>query len=265
MRKWIKLYFLFLLSILTINFTIFAEEEGDKKEKKFKYSSETGFSLVLVKGNNKNISYSLETIQNLALRKNKLEFKGRFIKAKSNGKKTSEIYYSHIKYDRQIISVVYLLGFARYERNKLAGYNYRLALSGGGGATWLKNKKAVLSSEVAFGWNNEENSNQVAMNNINSSSSVWEKTIKASFVSSIITNKLELNISNTARCSFQETIFINLEESNDYRMNSFASIYAAITPILALKTSIEIIYSHQPVPGFKNTDSFILSSLVIKF
>jgi len=247
-----------------INFCLFAGQEDDKKEKKLKYSSETSFSMVLVKGNNKNISYSFDTKQILALRKNKVEFKGRFIKAKSNGKKTSEIYYSHIKYDRQIKSFAYLLGFARYERNKLAGYNYRLALSGGGGATWLKNKKAVLSSEVALGWNNEENSNQVIMNNVNGSSSVWEKTIKASFISSIITNKLELTLSNTARCSFQETIFINLEESNDYRMNSFASIYAAITPSLALKTSLEIIYSHQPVPGFKNMDSFLLTSLVIK-
>jgi putative salt-induced outer membrane protein YdiY len=247
-----------------INFGLFAEQEGDKKEKKLKYSSETSFSMVLVKGNNDNISYSFDTKQNLALRKNKLEFKGRFINAKSNGKKTSEIYYSHMKYDRQIKSFAYMLGFVRYERNKLAGYNYRLALSGGGGATWLKSKKVVISSEVALGWNNEENSNQVTMKNINSSSSVWEKTIKASFISSIITNKLDLTLSKTARCSFQETIFINLEESNDYRLNSFASIYAAITPSLALKTSVEVIYSHQPVPGFKNTDSFFLTSLVIK-
>jgi len=264
MKKWIKLIFLFLLSILMINFDLFAEQEGNREEKKLKYSSETSFSLVLVKGNNENISYSFDTKQNLALRKNKLEFKGRFINAKSNGKKTTEIYYSHMKYDRQIKSFAYLLGFVRYERNKLAGYNYRLALSGGGGATWLKNKKAVLSSEIALGWNNEENSNQVAMNNVNGSSSGWEKTIQSSFISSIITNKLDLILSKTARCSFQETIFINLEESNDYRMNSFASIYAAITPSLALKTSIEIIYSHQPVPGFKNTDSFLLTSLVIK-
>ncbi len=247
-----------------INFGLFAEQEGDKKEKKLEYSSETSFSLVLVKGNNENISYSFDTKQSLALRKNKLEFKGRFIKAKSNGIKTSEIYNSQVKYDYQIKSFVYLLGFVRYERNKLAGYNYRLALSGGGGATWLNNKKAVLSSEIALGWNNEENSNQVIMNNVNGSSSVWEKTIKSSFVSFIITNKLDLTLSKTARCSFRETIFINLEESNDYRMNSSASIYAAITPSLALKTSIEIIYSHQPVPGFKNTDSFLLTSLVIK-
>ena len=133
MKKWIKLTFLFLISSLMINFCLFAEVEGEKREKKFKYSSETGFSMVLVKGNNKNISYSFDTKQNLALRKNKLEFKGRLIKAKSNGIKTSEIYYSHIKYDHHIKSFAYLLGFVRYERNKLAGYNYRLALSGGRG------------------------------------------------------------------------------------------------------------------------------------
>ena len=189
MKKRIKLIFLFLLSILMINFCLFAGQEDDEKEKKLKYSSETSFSMVLVKGNNKNISYSFDTKQILALRKNKVEFKGRFIKAKSNGKKTSEIYYSHIKYDRQIKSFAYLLGFARYERNKLAGYNYRLALSGGGGATWLKNKKTVLASEFALGWNNEENSNQVIMNNVNGSSSVWEKELQSRHVSSIITNK----------------------------------------------------------------------------
>ena len=60
------------------------------------------------------------------------------------------------------------------------------------------------------------------------------------------------------------TAFFNLEEAKSYRMNNYVSLSAAISPQLALKTSLEIIYDNDPVPGFKHTDTYLLSSIVIK-
>ena len=60
------------------------------------------------------------------------------------------------------------------------------------------------------------------------------------------------------------TAFFNLENTRAYRMNNYVSLSAAISPQLALKTSIELIYDNDPVPGFKHTDAYLLSSLVIK-
>jgi putative salt-induced outer membrane protein YdiY len=243
-----------------------AVQDKDKEEQKnvLKYNSQTSLSLVLTRGNNKNFSFSFDTNQTLKIHKaNTLELKGRFINTESNGEKKSEVYYSHLKYDRKIGKKAYLLSFFRYERNRLAGYNYRLALSVGGGATWIDNEKFKFASEMAFGWNNEKNTQRLSIGNVNGSS-VWENTIKASFLSSIITNNVNFQLSENAQFSLQEVLFLNLEEIKDFRLNSYLSLTASINSNLALKTSIQVVYENLPVEGYKNTDTYFLSSIVFK-
>jgi len=127
------------------------------------------------------------------VKKNRISLAGRFIHSRSDGVKTAEIYYAHVKFNRRIGTRAYLLGYTSYDQNKLAGYNFRVALSFGGGLTWIKRERTTFLTELAFGLNNEENTKQVA-----------------------------------------------------------------------LKTSLELIYDNDPVPGFKHTDTYLLSSLVIK-
>jgi len=253
-----------LLISLLLNTHIFAEDKKEEDEKPLKYNSETGLSLVLVRGNNQNFSFSFDTEQALQIKKlNRIEYKGKFIKATSNGEKKAEVYYSHLKYDRKILPCSYILGFLRYERNKLAGYNYRLAFSLGGGGTWVQTESVDLSTEVALGWNNENSTTRVEVN-LNNSSSLWKETIRSSFVSSLLIGKVSIKISENSKIVHQETVFLNTEEVKDFRINSVSSIYSSINSRLALKTSVQIIYQNLPVEGYKNTDMFFLSSLVIK-
>lgn len=240
------------------------KEEGENGDTALEYKSQTSFSLVLARGNNKSFSFSFDTNQTLQIYdKNKFEFKGRFLKTESNGEKKSEVYYSHLKFDRKIKKRAYLLCFLRYERNRLAGYNYRLAFSAGGGATWIQKEKIDFSSEMAFGWNNEKNIKRLSVSNVNRSS-IWEDSIKTSFVSSIITNNVNFKISGNAQLSLQEVLFLNLEEIKDFRMNSYLSLTASINSYLALKTSIQVVYENLPVESYKNTDMYFLSSLVFR-
>lgn len=264
MKSKIYKFSLFLLVGICFFLPLFAEKGNEEKEKSLKYFSSTSFSLVLARGNNQNFSFSFDTEQNLHFKKNKFGFKGRVIDISSNGEKKSEIYYSHLKYDREISSRVHLLGIFRFERNKLAGYNFRVAFSAGGGITWIKKEKAELSSELALGWNNENNEKKVDLDNADNSSSVWQKTISSSFLSSLLINRLVYHISSNAQLTFQETLFINLGDLKDTRLNTHSSVSATISRHFALQTSIQIIYENKPVPGFKNMDLFLLSSLVIK-
>lgn len=258
----LKMGLVFVLGLFFLNTIIMAEDEEEKKP--VQYDSETSLSLVLARGNNQSFSFSFDTEQNLKIKKyNKLEYKGRFINATSNGEKKTEIYYSHLKYDRTIQPRAYLLGFLRYERNKLAGYNYRLALSFGGGGTWIETDNIDLSTELAFGWNNENNTTRVQVN-LNHTSSIWKETIRSSFISSLFTGKVSYKISKNSKIVNQETVFLNTQEIEDFRVNSISSIYASINSQLALKTSIQVLYQNLPVEGYKNTDMFFLSSLVIK-
>jgi len=251
------LIFLFLLPLS-------AAEGTEEKAKEKKYNSSTSFSLVLTRGNNKDFSFSFDTEQNLRLGKNKLNLKGSIIYSSSNNQKKSEIYYSHLKYDREISSRAYLLGLVRAERNKLAGYNFRFSLSTGAGYTWIKREKIEISSEGSFGWSRENNSEKIVLELIDDVPSFTERLFSESFLSSIISSKLVYNISAAAQLVHQEILFLNLGDFEDYRLNSYSSISASISRNFALKTSIQIVYEHKPVPGHKNTDLFLLSSIVIK-
>ena len=250
--------------VVVLSGYILAEENEKKSEEKgLTYNSNNSLSLVLTRGNNENFSFSFDSDQYIDFNNNRLNLKARFINATSNGTKKSDYYYSHLKYDRKIKSVAYLLGFIRYERNKLAGYNFRWAFSLGGGATWINREKIILTSELAFGWNNENNTQRIAQQSIASSPQSWEKTISTSFLSSIFTNKATFIVSESSQLNLQETLFFNLEDFDDYRANSHVSLSVAINKHFALSTSVQIIYQGMPVEGFESTDMYLLSSIVI--
>ncbi|MCP2620043.1 DUF481 domain-containing protein [Candidatus Aminicenantes bacterium AC-334-K16] len=243
-----------------------AEEKGKEnkeKTKSFQYKSNTALSLVMTRGNSESFSLSMDTDHNFYFYKNKINFKGRFIKATSTTNKT-EVYYVHLKYDRNLNSRAYLLGFSRFERNRQAGYDYRIALSFGGGCNWIKKKNTELSSEAAIGWNNEDTSRRINLKNINNTSAVIEKTMNAAFVSALMVHRWIYQINDSARIQLQGTIFLNLEDLLDYRTNSYAAITTSISKYFALNTSLQVIFERKPVPGYKHTDLYLLSSFVVK-
>lgn len=240
------------------------DQDEKKKNNNFKYKSTTALSLVMTRGNSETFSLSMDTDHNFTFYKNKINFKGRFIKATSKTANKTEIYYVHIKYDRNLSSRAYLLGFSRFERNRQAGYDYRIALSFGGGCNWIKRKNTELSSEAAIGWNNEDTTRRINLKNINNASAVIEKTMSAAFVSALMVHRWVYQINDSARIHLQETIFLNLEDLLDYRTNSYAAVTASISKYFALNTSLQVIFERKPVPGYKHTDLYLLSSFVVK-
>jgi len=255
-----------ILSVLLLVTSVHAEKQGDnqKKVKKKKYSSSTSFSALLTSGNSKDFTFSIDTDQNLHIRKNSFNFKGKIIYAQSDKEKKSEIYFSTLKYNFHLNSRAYLLGLTKFDRNVLAGYNSRFAVSAGAGYTWLQREKIDISSEAAFGWNTENNAEIITQQFINNDNIIKKSNISSSFVSAIISSKIICNVSSTTQLMHQEILFISLKELAGYRINSYSSISVAISSQLALKTSIQISYENKPVPGYKSTDLFMLSSIVFK-
>jgi putative salt-induced outer membrane protein YdiY len=223
------------------------------------YFSSTSFSLLLTRGNNQNLSYSVDTDHNLTLTKNVFNIKGNVIYTRANGQPRSGIYYSHVKYDRQLNARAYLLGLTRFERNTSAGYLSRVSITTGGGFTWIKvADKLDVSSEISLGWSGENNI-------VAPLEAGGEPTTRAaSFVSTIMTHKLNCNLTKTAQLSFQGVVFNNLKDLEAFRVNSYTALSASISASLALKTSFQVVYDNQPVAGYKPTDIYFLSSLVVK-
>jgi putative salt-induced outer membrane protein YdiY len=240
-------------------------QEVQEQEKEKKYSSSTSLSAVATKGNNKTFSFSVDTDHNFLLGKNLLNLKGSVIYSSQNSGKRSEIYYSHLKYDQKVSPRAYLLGLVRAERNILAGYNFRFGFSCGAGYAWMKKKKIEVHSEGGLGWSGERSSERILPRDMADGGSIIERTISTSFLSSILTTKLNINFSPAAQFTHDEILFLNTSDLEGYRLNSNSSISASISRNFALKTSFKIIYENRPVPGYKNTDLYLLSSFVVKF
>jgi len=225
-----------------------ADEEKEKKS----YSSSTSFSLLMISGNTQELTLGFETEQNLEFKKNHIQFKGNIIYSENEDSKDSEVYSSHLQYKRRLSSKAHILGLSQFERNVPSGYKYRFALSGGAGYLWIRSKKIELFSEAICGWSQERNIKAAG-----------DGDISLSFVSIQISTQLKLSVSATSELTYQEIFFFNLDNTKDYRISSNASISVNISRYLALKLSYQFKYNHLPVPGFRNTDHYLLSSLVL--
>lgn len=236
--------------LLMLNHGLQAENENPGEQKA--YSSSTSLSLLYASGNSQELTLGFDTEQNFRHKKHLIQFKGSVIYSESGGSKKSELFYSHIQYKRDISSQVYVLGFGRAEKNELAGYKYRIALSMGGGYFWKKSEKLSLSSEGALGCNTEKNIEIITNTDVG-----------LSFISLILSNKLKAEITSTSEFVEHLIISFNLKTGNDYRITSMTSLSVNISKYLALKLSHQLKYNHDPVPGFKSTDHYFLSSLVL--
>jgi putative salt-induced outer membrane protein YdiY len=230
-------------------------------DQSFAYHSSTSFSFLLAGGNNKTMSFSFDTDQNFFVKRDSLNLKGSIIYAQSNGFKKNEIYYTHLKYNHPLSQGAYLLGLARFERDVRAGYPSRFSFSAGGGWTWIKNGRLNLFSDLAVGWSSENTAVKVNLGDV--SGVPLEKTFTSSFVSTIMTGRLTFNLSSNSQVVHQEVLFINMHDLRNYRLNSLSSLSASFSRTFGLKMSVQVNYESKPVPGYRNTDIFLLSSLVI--
>jgi len=227
----------------------------------FIYHSSTSFSFLLASGNNSALSFGFDTDQNFLMKGDSLNLKGSLIYAQANGFKQNEIYYTHLKYNHRLSQGAYLLGLARFERDVRAGYPSRYSFSAGGGWTWVKTGRLNVFSDLAVGWSSENSSAKVNLGD--GSGSALEKTLTSSFVSTIMTGRLTFNLSSNSQVVHQDVLYVNMRDFGGYRLNSLSSLSASISRYFGLKMSVQVNYENKPVPGYKNTDIFLLSSLVI--
>jgi len=242
---------LIIIILCSINLVHAAEE--DKEEQKI-YSSSTSLFLLQTSGNTSEFSFGFDTEQDLTFEKSQLNFKGSIIYAESEGVKKTEFYFSQLNYRYSFKSRFYGVGAGQFERNVLSGYNYRFSLSAGIGYFWVKSKKVEASSEAALGWNREGNIEKEL-----------DSDVSLIFASFYVSNTIKIPLSSNSELNHQNVFFFNLKTGGDFRINTISSVSFSISKSFSVKMSHQLKYNHSPVPGFKNTDQYILSSLVLKF
>ena len=259
MINWIAAFALSLCSIC-----LPFQDKSKEEKKQNPYSSATSFSALLTSGNTRDFSFSMDTVQNLALDNHIFKMTGQIIYARSNGERKSEIYNASLHYNLHLNKRMYFLLLSRFSRNVPSGHNFRFAFSSGAGYSWLARLKINAATEIAFGWSSENNAEKLAQQVMGGKIMTIQSNVSSSFVSSILTTKLDYHLSSSTEFVLQETLFLDLRQFQRYRLYSYASLSAAINKHFALKTSIQVTYENMPPPGFLNTDLFLLSSIVFK-
>ncbi len=247
MKKNISWILFSVLAVLIIRLEIRAEEPKSQSQKT--YASSTSFSLLITSGNTRKMTFGFDTDQSLVVKKNQFQLKGSVIYGRSEGIKNAEFYYTHLKYKRELTSKVFFLALSRFEKNDLAGYNHRYSLSAGAGYNWVKKTKITATSEPSLGWSHESN--------------IGQDSAILSFLSLLVASSVKVVLTPTAHISCQEIFSFNLKDPKDFRVTSFISVTADLNKFLALKFSYQLFYNHKSISGFKNTDHYLLSSLVL--
>jgi putative salt-induced outer membrane protein len=180
-----------------------------------------------------------------------------------NTESTAENYRLSAKLRRTLRERVFAYGSASWDRDVFSGIDSRYVVGAGAGYRALDTETQKLALEIGAEYTDEQTVGAADSD---------------SYAGARGAADYEWTFSETAKLTQELELLFNLEESDDYRVNSVTSVTAALTSKLALKTSYTVRYDNQPVvevleaPGFDpvlfefdKTDTILSASLVINF
>lgn len=74
----------------------------------------------------------------------------------------------------------------------------------------------------------------------------------------------DYKVSETASWDGQVTLFPSFDDPDDYRLHGRVGLQAALSRHLGLRLGYDLKYDHEPVPGFRTTDTSTTASLVVQ-
>lgn len=87
----------------------------------------------------------------------------------------------------------------------------------------------------------------------------------ADFLGAIAGFETARPLSENASFSAFGTLFANLDETDDYRLEAGTAVEAAVNSTLSLQIGYAYAYDHLPVPGFGSVDSSITAAVVARW
>jgi putative salt-induced outer membrane protein len=166
----------------------------------------------------------------------------------SDGDKTAEAEYLTGKYDYFHTPNTYSLYYLGVERDEFAGFDYRLTGRVGLGHQFIKSDHNTLDGEAGFDYVYEE-----------------KEPDAEDFPAARLYGKYTHKFSE--RSSFRQDLEVleNLDETEDYRINTLTALEVALNSHLSFKTALTVKYDHQPVEGNQTLDYFTETALVLNF
>jgi putative salt-induced outer membrane protein len=175
--------------------------------------------------------------------------KAAFIRNESESELTAQSFAYLFRAARTLSPRLSAFGEYAYFRDEFAGIANRNSLVGGISYKVLDLPKHVFFTDAGLGYMNEK---RLAGDDV--SSATW--SLGAGY---------RWKISETAEFTEDFRMTGLVAEGSDWRILQAAAVTARLTQLFSLKVSNTIRYAHEPVPGFKNTDTNTSVALVAKF
>jgi putative salt-induced outer membrane protein len=212
-------------------------------------SLQLGFSYVATSGNSDTTSAGLDGTVRRNWERWGWESFARAVRASEAGTTTAERYGLGTRVNREVSERFALTAGVQGERDIFAGLDLRSIADFG--VQWRPetSDRWTIETTASLTWNYEEPSDAAPTQN---------------FIGTLLQAKSAVKLSPTAELSQRLTLYPNLEETDDWRVEAGAALQAAVNAWLAVTLSYELRYDNVPVPGFGTTDTTTRASLVVK-
>lgn len=178
-----------------------------------------------------------------------LLFKSAFVRSEANEEENARALTATLRGSRTLSPRLEAFARADYFQNDFAGIADRYSGEGGAAYAVFPNPPNKLKVEGGIGYTRELRT---------PGDDLSFPTARAAFL-------YEWQISKTAVYAEEFSFLANLEESADWRIANTGSLTAEIVRAVALKLSFAILYSNEPVPGFRKRDTLTSAAVVVKF
>ena len=167
----------------------------------------------------------------------------------TDGSTTAESYDAGLRGDYVFKERVSAFGLLTYHRNTFAGIASRFSEGVGLGWRPITAPRDSLRLEAAISMNQERNIADVESNFAATRAALGYKHMFGA--AAFFTQTLEA--------------LLNMEDTQDLRLNSETAITAPISRQIAMKASYVVRYDRQPEPGFEDTDRIFTTGVQIVF
>jgi len=179
---------------------------------------------------------------------------------------TAASYALGTKYRRNITERFFWYVGTSWYQNFFAGIDDRFIVGAGVGYTFVKSERHTLKGDIGATFTREDP--------LGDPPPVELETENFAGVSGAL--NYEFRINEKAKLTEDLMMFENLDDTDDWRINSITALTASFTDKLALKVSYTVLHSNQPpvrvVPGtpdalytFEETDTILTAALVVNF
>lgn len=162
---------------------------------------------------------------------------------------TAERFKGGLSASRDLTERVDVFVKGAYLRDTFAGLDSLVAINSGAGYKLFNTPSQFLRASAGFGY-------------------TWENQtigVDRNYANAVAGLNYKWTFSKTAFFSNDFGFLLDLADTNNWFINDTAAVTAALTSVFAIKASWTILYRHEPVPGFKTTDTTTAVSLVAKF